>query len=109
MRLWTSKAKTALVDTTGYGAQLIVTRAGFHVDPALSIDDTTGIVLTCTLDEESGDVTESTIEWDVPAPTMDGLVVPLFNFDLYVLPEKDPALRQRLLTGRVPVRGKVDA
>lgn len=107
MRLWTSKAKTALVDTTGYGAQLVVVRAGFHVAPVLTIDETTGIVITCTKDGD--DVTESTIEWDVPAPTMDGLTVPLFNFDLYVVPEESQALKQRLLTGRLLVRERVDA
>lgn len=108
MRLWTSKAKTALVDLTGYGAQLRVTRSGFHLaEPVIEIDDTTGIVITATLVDD--DVTEATIEWDVPAPTMDGLAVPLFNYDLYVLPEADPNLRQRLLTGRLLCTERVDA
>jgi hypothetical protein len=109
MRLWTSKAKTALVDTTGYGAQLVVVRSGFHAEPVVMIDETTGIVITCTVDGDTGDVTESTIEWEVDAPTMDLLLNPLFNFDLYVLPEQSLLLKQRLLTGRVLVRETVDA
>lgn len=95
LKVWTDATKTTPVDLTGYGARLVVIRSGFNEAAVLELAAPADISLGGAL---------GTIEWDVPAPRMDGVVVPLLNYDLFLIPGEVEADRYRLLTGRVLVR-----
>lgn len=92
---WSDETKATPLDLTGFGARLLVIRSGFRVPSALELAAPADITLGGAL---------GTIEWNVPAPTMDELLVSLLNYDLWLIPGGVEADRYRLLTGRVLVR-----
>lgn len=98
MTWFVDEARTEPVNLTGFEARLTVVQAGFGDDPVLALATPDDITLGGVL---------GTVSWFVPKPTvLTKLVVPVFDYDLTLLPDGDEDQAFEFLTGQVLVRLK---